>query len=296
MSTLSKVLIVLLVVMSLVFSTLTIGTLAQTPDWRTLARDYKTLAEAKRTERDLMEVFRRVEVASREEQITALITSRATLERDLAARVAELADVNNRLTQATESLSTQQAMTANLSSQIEAQGKEIARLVARNETLQTENADISRINLDQAGYIKELTTNIQSLEAKLAALTQQNASLRETNNLLEAQLEASGRPSTALALAEAEGLYNVQIRTPLQAVPIRARITGVRDNLATISVGSAAGVGIGKTFTVFRTAGNAGKYLATLTIEQVQADEAVGTLTKIEGPVQVADEVADRLE
>ena len=80
----------------------------------------------------------------------------------------------------------------------------------------------------------------------------------------------------------------VSLTPPAAAgVPIRGTITGVDQDLASISVGAASGVREAMTFKVIR----GGEYLGDVVVTRVEQSEAVGRLTHRQGTIVKGDRV-----
>ena len=94
--------------------------------------------------------------------------------------------------------------------------------------------------------------------------------IENENSKIRAQLEQVTVASRKWVPDEDVG----QVPVGLTGVPIRGQITEVRDGLASISVGSAAGVRKGMKFLVYRGA----QYMGDLAISHVEPSEAAGQL------------------
>ena len=78
-----------------------------------------------------------------------------------------------------------------------------------------------------------------------------------------------------------------QVAVGLSGVPIRGQITEVREGLASISVGSAAGVRKGMKFLVYRDA----QYMGDLQISHVESSESAGLVVLERGSIVRGDSV-----
>lgn len=297
MSTLTKVFTVLLVVFSIFFSAIVIQFSARTDKWRDVANEWKAKADGEAVKVKHLQTQIHVVLAQQQEKLTALQKEKIDAVAKLQTKTTEYADLQLRYNDLDTQMKTQQGVVANLTSQVDTQASELKRYTERNEVLQTAISDLTRINLDLNQRVKELSTNADTLDTQNKLLTQQNADMQQKIGELQQKLEVQGRSTQPVSFESPTAGDQVTARQGVRAAPIKGQITEVRGNVASISVGSAAGVIPGKTFTVYRVDGSkGGEYLGSLVIEEARPTESVGLLSDVQGRISVNDRVADRLE
>lgn len=172
---------------------------------------------------------------------------------------------------------------------IDATTQELNRRKTEVEALQKLLAEreqkITNIDLQMATLRDQkvqFEVQYKAAKEKLTSLMSQNEALVKENSQLKAQL----------------GNIQTQPSAVTKTVPpedARGTVKTVQNDLATITIGTDAGVNVGNVLQVYRTRPQP-EYLGTLTILAATPNEAVGRLT---GPkrnqVKVGDEVAARV-
>lgn len=162
-----------------------------------------------------------------------------------------------------------------------------AELRKRRDALLQENADLSKRNIDLSNRVRELTDTVTQLTEQVKAAAQREYQLQQQIADLREQLRqvraAAPLPVTAAA---PKGM----VVTPGLLEPIRGKITEIKGDLASISVGSSSGVRKGMTFIIYRGS----DYLGELQIQLVEPDRAAGVITTKIGEIREGDLVADK--
>ena len=277
MSTLTKILIVVLVVLAIAHSAVLLAYLSQQRSWKAFADEQSETAktlQARLTSVDqanslLLENLRKEKaafLAYRESDNSLLIQAQTdlasaqlklgklTANNDAFSR--QLANLNNSLTRA------QQARD-HASAQLDR-----ARNTAND--LKAENSQLER-------QVAELLSDVMVLDTEVRRKKEQIAALQDDIR------RASGRATTRTPVVPVKPSASVARRTingKVIAVDLDARIT-------TINVGSIAGVSEGTKLTIYDD-----DYVGDLEITRVFRDRSLGTILVSAKPVEVGDEVS----
>ncbi len=289
MSTLTKVFIVLLVVFSIAFTTMTVSIVARTANWRQLAEDFDQHAVVADTNLRHMIAADAAQLVGANEVIAGYRDEVDDLNVKLEERGHTIAQLRSELTRAASEKSNSEAMNRALLAQL--QGAEAARKEYRDQrdALETRNIELERRNIDLDDRVNELT-------ARTMVLLEQKRQAEQQVNILRAENEkiarASRRPSTSVSSGDGSGVMpHVSAITPVASSPIRGQILEVSGNIVTISVGASDGVKKDMVFVVHR----GDQYLGDLKVTLVESDEAAGRTVSSGFVPQAGDQVTDAL-
>ena len=269
MTTTTKIFVILVCVLTFIFTPLVIAYAAQKENWRQLADDYRqefNIAYA--NERSIMAI-----AAAETQRYKSIHDQQRVQMADLQQQVVDLQDDLAKMTRQRDQLAISEddfAKSARLLSAqmaVTTQHNESLR-TAREQALERERELRSR-NLQLTDAMKEANAQIVVLNQQLRQKVEEVAFFRQENQRLRAEtgLGMAEPPLTAAPTPPAEGV------TPPAAAPIRGRVTRVEGSMATINVGSAAGVREGMRMVVLRD----GSYVCDLEItDAVTPNEAVG--------------------
>jgi TolA-binding protein len=160
----------------------------------------------------------------------------------------------------------------------------VAELEASVTRLETELDQTNQLLLNKLGII-------EMLEATNDQLVQANHDLESRAN---SYLQPSGRVATApQPVTPMPGVAQPAEAMPTRQIDIDGRIVAVdTDNaLASISIGETAGVSENMRFYVTR----GDRFIANLTIQYVDSEKAVGTLSQVQSQPQAGDMIATNL-
>ena len=280
MSTLGKVLTVLIVVVSIAVAVLVAREFALSDNWHARYQEQVGLFDKALEQRDSV-------IQQRDDAKRTADLDKAVLQQQILTLSDELVLRNNTI--------------ASLREQIENQEKRLQELATDLTGLRTnyENvvAMMNGYRQERDDARKEANTNLQmytELEGKYRVLLAQFADSKEN-------LRQSDEENKVLKgkIAWARQQYNITNWPPEAApLPPSEKLEGIVTdvNLAAgvvqISLGSDDGVVKGMKFYVYDKARN--KYLATLTIDKVSHDSAAGQLSIINGTVEKESHVTNR--
>ena len=282
MSTLSKVLVVLLVLLAIAHSAVLLAYLSQQQDW-------KALAVALQDKLDNTQALQKSQDIANQQTQGQLRTEKQDLADRLSRTQADLIKAQDtiaglhlelgNLTAGKDSLQHDLTkLTASLGLALETQKHVMAQLDTAQDTAYTLKAE----NAQLEGQVSQLTLDVNNLTAEVRNQKQQIFSLQ--SGIRKAQGVVSTKaPATALELSS---VASVQ--------PIRGKVTGVdlAVNIAQINVGEIAGVVEGIKFVIYDRDG----YVGDLRITRVLRDQSLGTIVLSSKPVEVGDEVATELK
>lgn len=292
MSLVTKVFVVLLTVFSIAFSMATISFVARQEEWKKVANEWRATALSASAETKVISAQMKLSLDQNLAKFHQLKGQNADLMRQNSeqnARVDELtaqgAQLQNQVSSLTGSLKSVEQTLRVAQTQLVSE-QDFARQLAKR------NAELERRNIDLNDRTKELTIS-------LAMAHQQNKAYLEQISQLEGRgTQITQGPAIQVPDAAASVQANIPsvMATDMPSVsPIRGRITELKGDLTSVSVGSADGVQRGMTFMVFRgkEAGGAPLYVATVEITRVEANQSAGRIVRLNSPVQVGDMIRD---
>ncbi len=261
MSAAAKVFVVLLVLFSVAFSTVTVTFVVQQSDWKKLALEYRDAYQGARVEATSAQALLKTSLVQLQTQIEGLDAQIEQLQGNLARAQADLKVKDSELAELKNKSETAEADARRAVKLQDLEKKRADRLETRNQELLAQASEVQKRNLDLDQHVRELTQEKTILQEQLR-------SLKEQRYALEQQLARIQKGETTAAAKGAEP------PAAAPAAPIKGRIVDVKDNVASISVGSADGVTEGMSFVVYRGA----NYLGKLRITMVEPKRAGGDL------------------
>ena len=289
MSTLTKVLIVLLSVFSLFLCGVVVTYVANADNYKEKYTAQLTSMQSARSRQQAAEDDLAAAQANMakmkedlEQQLSAMKISRDELENALTEanrKNDRLGEQMNNSQALVSTTSTTQQKTLDQLQATQATNKQLESQVTR---LETELAQTNQTLLEKLGII-------ETLQAEKKQLAQANHDLETRANRY---LQPSGRVATApVPVTPVPGV--AQPAMPTRQIDLDGRIVAVdaATSLASISIGEAAGVRENMRFYVTR----GDQYIASLTIQYVDTDKAVGTLTQVQSQPQPGDMITTNL-
>lgn len=297
MSVLTKVLVTLLAFLSVALSMLVVSAFAQQQNWKASAEDWQQAAmtaqgqartvsmnaaldKARALDRQKQDAQRLEDMKSELASASSLI---AELERTVADSQSKLSVEQGQVTSSSEALKLVQT---DLNREREFSAKQSRR-----------NSELERANIDLTDRVKELTTNVEMARAQVRALQQQLAGSADSFRSPGPSGLRSATQIPSVASSVEASIPSISPPTlSTVAVPIRGEVTSIQGELASISVGSADGVAHGMSFLIYRRGGGTGgrpRYLGTLKITRVDANQSAGQIEQSEGDIRAGDLVRD---
>lgn len=289
MSTLTKVFVVLLVISSIAFTSMTVSITAQTANWREIAKRYEQHAQVADTNLRNLIAANSAELASAAETINTHLDTIAQQEATLETiRENELNPLRDELRQVKVSKAATEAMNSGLLAQLGNAESIRDEYRGQRDGLERQSVDLQRRNIDLNDRVNELTANMSVLVEQKRQYEQQLNVLRDENKRLARATRSPALGETMEAPTGA-AMTNVSPASPVSVSPIRGRIVDVSGDVMTISVGAADGVEKEMLFVIHRN----GEYVGDLRISMVDPSQAAGRLVSSRVAVQDGDLVTN---
>ena len=288
MSTLTKVFIVVLVVFSIGFTTMTISIVAQSTDWRDTAQKYEEHAKVADTNlRNEIAASAATEATLRD-SIKSHLEKIGEVEGQFKTNGAEMAKLRSDIAKAESEKSSSDAMSRGLLAQLQIADAGRAEYRKQRDEIEKRNIELERRNIDLNDRVNEQTTRIAVLFEQKRQYEQQLSILKTENEKLA---RTAGRPAGASVLEAPSGvaMSNVTPLTPISPTPVRGKILEISGNLVTISVGSADGVKEGMVFMITR----GDQYVGDLKISTVNPNQSAGRMVRTTLAPAQGDQVKD---
>ncbi len=290
MSTLTKVLIVLLTVFSIFLCGIVVTYVANADNQKKIAQDATRDLRAARTAReaaqnDLAAAKEQADQMRRDleaqmNQLTVTIT-------DLQAKLESVQRENTQMSQRVRDMgaSVQQAneLQASQMQQAQAAQEQVATLEAERTRLEKELAETDQALMERMAIVAQLEERVKQLiEANQELETRVNQYLRPSGMTTAAPMTVTQQ--TGIAVPAAPVARDIGLNARIAAVDIK-------NALAELSIGSAAGVRPDMRFHVTRDQ----QFVCDIRILDVGPDQSVGILEKIQVAPRVGDVAATNL-
>lgn len=288
MSTMTKAFVVMLSMLSIVFTVMTVSIVAQGKNWRDTAVKYEEVAR-------IADTNLRHEIAAN----SALLATARDEARDLRKQIGDLrTDLDDAVKTAAKAeaqrvrveaeRSSGEAMNRGLLAQLDLANSAREQYRTQRNNLETSNVDLQQRNIDLNDRVNELTTGVDVLQEQKRQYEQQVNILKKENRKLGRM--AGG----AVAMPEFESpsgsaVVGVTPRSVVASRSIRGRVSDVDGDLITISVGGADGVQKNMTFTLSRGE----NYVGELRITLVDPNQSAGRLIRSTSTPLKGDQVVD---
>jgi len=281
MSTLTKILIVLLTFLTAFLCSMTVVYVMTATNYKqayeALRTDYAGLQEKNSAnEQQVAEKTRQIAELSNklDAEITALKADKAKIEQDLKNVTREKADLDERVkTLAAAALKFEETV-----------GGMQGSLTQTRQELEDARAESIKLSKN----LEEITQSLDEKMAQLEAANKEKKRLLEEKEKLEKQIAGKSiefQPVTSTANSQAAPALEAIAGSP---VSIQGKITALEGKLATISVGSADGVEKGMVFHVTQN----DNFICDIKITEVDTEVAAGTLELVQQQPSVGDAVS----
>jgi TolA-binding protein len=290
LSALTKVFVVLLVVFSIAFTSMTVSFASRTPKWKEVAERYEEHARVADTNLRNLIAANAAELASATDTVNRHLRHIADLEARVKQAETEVARLEGELGRARSqeaNLEATQRTTLALLQNAESESTEYRR---QRGDLESQNIDLRQRNIDLNDRVNELTAGIDVLYEQNRQFEQQMNILKSENKRLSNRFQT---PSIGNEMEAPAGMAmkKIQPRTPVTSAPIRGQILGVSGDIVTISVGTADGVERDMIFVIHRGE----EYIGDLKISAVQPEKAAGRLKGAKLVPVAGDRVTDAI-
>ncbi len=288
MSTLTKVFIVVLAVLSVVFAAVTVAVVAQTDNWRDTAEKYKQSERIADTNLRYAHAVHAAKLATADDEKRVLQSEISDLQTEMQTVRREVAERRSEAAKASSEKSASDAINRGLLAQLQVTESARAEYRTQRDELEERGINLERRNIDLGDRVNELTAHIDVLLEQKRQYEQQIHILRTENPKLSQRI---GGTSTRLALEAPEGaaMSDVVALTPVADRTIRGQVDEISGKLITVTVGSADGVREGMVFVIHRD----GQYVGDLKIDLVDPNESAGRVVRSSADPAVGDAVTD---
>ena len=286
MSTLSKVMVVLLVLLAIAHSAVLLAYLSQQQDWKALAQagqqDLKNLWATLSSER-IANSENLDRLMDEKQALQTKLTSSDSQLTGAQSKVADLNLKNGALTAENDAFRQELAeLNTSLRLSVETQEHVTAQLDRARDTaneLKAENTQLQRQVSGMTMDIAKLSADIRSKKERIAFLE---------SEMRKASGRVSSTPAPVAVYSQPAGVIS---RQPIKGV---VKEVNAEQKIATINVGSIAGVSVGTEFIIYDH-DTERPYVGNLKITRVLRDQSIGTIVLSAKPVEVGDEVATSL-
>jgi len=302
LSTLTKVLIVLLTVFSLFLCGIVVTYVANAEDQRKNAEDYKLRWQSAKQRQDsaiASEARQKQEAEALKADLGKQIADLTTLRTRLEDEIDKLKRDNSQKGQEARDSSAQAALATETSSKLSDQAavaeKEVKSLQANLTNLDKELQETTQALMERIAVLTDLEKrNRQLVEEKQGLQTQLNQVLQQYGRAPLRPLTVTSPQTTAQPIQRAVAQQPTAVtQTPTRAINLNGRITQVdmKNKVAAISIGAAAGVRGDMKFHVTR----GDRFICDILIFDVDPEKAVGTLDLVQVEPQPGDSVTTNL-
>ncbi|NLE57487.1 MAG: hypothetical protein GX616_03950 [Planctomycetes bacterium] len=274
MTPVTKIFVVLVCLFAFIFTPLTIGFVAQSYHWRTLAEQYQeTITTMVATERATLSSAASA-VSHYQAQRENDRLSMQSLKNEIAKLEREKEQLAHEKEECDASRASWESSAQTLSAQLKVINNHNQALSEENSRLTKSEQDLQARNLNLQDRVEELSANSVTLAQQLRQKIEEMTAVRQENDQLRQSLQF-GKASGVLTSAAQP---SAKAGAPAKTGEIRGSVTEVRstEGLASIDVGSSAGVTEGMVMAVIRNS----EYICDLIItDKVDPTQAVGKIT-----------------
>lgn len=290
MSTLTKVFVVLLVVFSIAFTSMTVSITTQTANWKDTAERFEQHARVADTNLRHLIASNSVELISAVDAVNDHLDTIAGLESQLQEARHQSEQRKAELRRAASQKSSSAAINRGLLAQLQSSQTQREEYQNQRDDLEKQSIDLQRRNIDLNDRVNELTARMAVLVEQRRQFEQQINILR-TENAKLARLARAPSMGAAMEAPAGAAMANVEAVTPVAAATIRGRILEISNDIVTISVGSADGVLKDMVFVIHRD----GDYVGDLKVSQIDPNRSAGRLVGSRLAPSRGDKVTDAL-
>ncbi len=290
MSTLTKILIVLLTVSSIFLCGIVVTYVANADNYRQMYDDQRDELQAsvEKVNSLTKQVKEKSDETSRlRKKLNSEISSLKTKSRTLKGNIK---DIESEKAALTEKVNSWASITKDFYETTDKQGQLLKNTLDELNTLQEKQIKQKKELAETTAVLREKMAIIETLESESARLLEEKA---EFQSRLSGQLLPFGRePAPATPVTAKKGPARVTARET-RDIALNGLVTAVdlRNSMASISIGMADGVKEGMKFHVTR----GDEFICDVLIIDVDAEEAVGILELIQQTPKVGDNASTNL-
>lgn len=290
MSTLTKILIVLLTISSIFLCGIVVTYVANADNYRKQSESLKTdlddaVETRKSAEKQLDEKTKKYQ-----QNETRLTNEIASLTRKIGDLQLNLTDLERQKAMLLQEVNGWVAVTANFSETTDKQ----------RQLFENTFAELKKLEAEQIKDRKELDELTTSLEEKMAVIVMLDEKTKrlleekaELQSRLDDYLQPIGKRAAVLVPVTPKKTIARPAIPPTRDIELKGLVTAVdlKNSMASISIGTAAGVKAGMKFYVTR----GDEFICNILIIDVDAEEAVGVLELIQKQPKAGDNISTNL-
>ncbi|QDU72323.1 hypothetical protein [Mucisphaera calidilacus] len=286
MSFLTKVLVVLVSVLSILLVALTVPFVATIEDAQTELAQTKNSLEVAEAKARSAQTEINAAMSAGAEKSAAMQATIEQLTGELAKTQSESAESRAALVDANSKLVQREADTSSLSATARQNAELITELTNRIAATETRRVDAETKRVELQDQVSELASLRDSLERTVRRLKESQAQLERANAQLVASIAKLPEDQRAIVMGETtqEDAFEIE---PDRL--IRGEVTGIDQidqlMLVQVNVGEVDGVEKNMIFRIHRQ----GQFLGQLRITTVDTDNAAGSISLAQGAIQVGD-------
>jgi predicted nucleic acid-binding Zn-ribbon protein len=267
---------------------LVIAFASQTKNYAKEARDNQAWAYQEQQMRSTGESLNKVTIENYQKQVSNIQEELSKLRTETEKNAGEMASINNQLLAEQQKTASLTGQVTQLTSMINAGDAERKEIQTQLQNVRNDNTALRTDNIKLAETNQKLELQAQLYEQQIRLLKEQNFSLSERVEKLRSRVQDAAT-GNAQSGAAGQGTGSV---SGTSDSPIVGEITNIRDNLVSLSIGSAQGVKDGMEFIVYRGA----QYLGKIRITKVLPEQAAGEFTQKQGDIHKGDKVTDKFQ
>ncbi|HPD31268.1 MAG TPA: hypothetical protein PLL20_14850 [Phycisphaerae bacterium] len=281
MTPVTKIFVVLVCLFAFIFTPLTIGFVAQSYHWKALATQYQENMST-------MVATERAALASAASAVSHYQAQREndrlqmqSLSNDISRLEQRIEQLINEKEACDASRASWESSAQTLSAQLKVINNHNQALIEENSRLTKSEQDLRARNLSLQDRVEELSANSVTLAQQLRQKIEELTAVRQENDELRQSLQLGKAREALTSAAQPPAKAGI----PTKVSEIRGSVTEVRLNegLASIDVGSTAGVAEGMVMAVVRD----GDYICDLIItDKVDPTQSVGKIA-VQGSKQI---------
>lgn len=290
MSTITKVFVVLLVLFSVAFSTMTISVVARSANWKDTAQKYEQHARTADTNLRNLISASAADMATARDNVRLHREQNNRLQAKLHNNSSELAVIRTEIAQLKADKTSAEAMNRGLLARLNVAENAREEYHKQRNGLEKRGIDLERRNIDLNDRVNELTAQVSVMIEEKRQFEQQVKILQDQNSKLS---QGSRSPSGMVTFESASGtaMSGVDALSPVAATPIRGRVIEMNGKLVTISVGGSDGVKEGMIFVIHRD----GEYVGDVKIDLVDPNSSAGRIVRSSVNPGLGDMVIDAM-
>jgi peptidoglycan hydrolase CwlO-like protein len=290
LSTLTKILIVLLTISSIFLCGIVVTYVASADNYREKYKDIESKRDALEENVESLNKQLNEKVQQKDELEKTLKSQLAAAKTSADELQAKMSNIEREKAELLERVNSWASITKDFQQTTEKHTQTLNAALEEVKQLKAEQIKLSKELEQTSTTLVEKMATMESLEAEKRRLTEEKAELRSR---LDKMLQAGGKEAVVRPPVTPETGVALPARPDTEPIDLKGRVTEVdlKSSLATVSLGSADGVREGMKFHVTR--GDA--FICDVLIVDVDVEKSVGVLELVQQPPKVGDNASTNL-